>query len=84
MRPATDVHDYQVRLRKAKEEIGKGNHIKLLVQYRGREIQNADEGRTLVNRFVDDLKEIAVIEKQPSMEGRSLTLILAPNRNPKT
>lgn len=80
MRPSTDVHDYQVRLRKAIEEIGRGNHVKIVVQYRGREIQNKEEGEGLLKRFVKDVGDRAVIEKAAAMEGRRLTLTLAPNK----
>ena len=80
MRPATDTHDYQVRLRKAAEEIGRGNHVKLVIQYRGREIQNKEEGEDLMNRFVADLGDSAVVERKPLMEGRKLTLVLAPSK----
>lgn len=81
MRPGTDVHDYQVRLRKAIEELNRGNHVKVVVQYRGREIQNREEGENIAKRFVDDLGELAVIEKEAKMEGRNLTLTLAPNKS---
>lgn len=80
MRPATDVHDYQVRVRKAIAEIGRGNHVKLIIEFRGREIQNQEEGENLMNRFVEDVGDIAMIEKPATLEGRSLTLVLAPNK----
>lgn len=81
MRPGTDVHDYQVRLRKAIEELNRGNHVKVVVQYRGREIQNREEGENIAKRFVNDVGDLAVIEKEAKMEGRNLTLTLAPNKS---
>ena len=83
MRPSTDTHDYQVRLRKAIEEIGRGNHVKLIIQYRARELDNTERGEDMMQRFVDDLGDRAVIERKPTMEGRNLSLVLAPKNKSK-
>ena len=83
MRPSIDTHDYQVRLRKAVEEIGRGNHVKLIVQYRPREMENIEGGEDLVERFMDDLGDNAVVERKPVMEGRNLSVILAPKNKTK-
>lgn len=83
MRPATDVHDYQVRLRKATAEIAKGNHIKVVVTFRGREMQFKDQGKDLLNRFVDELGETVVIERGVRMEGRNMSVVVKPNKEQK-
>jgi len=80
MRPSTDTHDYQVRVRKAIEEIGRGNHVRLIVQYRGRELQNKEEGEDLLKRFVADVGDIAMVDKRAMMEGARLTMTLAPKK----
>lgn len=80
MRPTTDVHDYQVRVRKAVAEIGKGNHVKVVVAFKGREFQFKDQGRELLNRFITDLGEQALVERGVRMEGRNMTVIVKPNK----
>ncbi|GMH33551.1 hypothetical protein BSKO_01385 [Bryopsis sp. KO-2023] len=80
MRPATDVHDYQVRLRKAVAEIAKGNHIKAVVTFRGREMAFKDQGKDLLNRFIGDLGETVVVERGMRMEGRNMSVIVKPNK----
>lgn len=80
MRPGTDTHDYNVRLKKAAQEIEKGNKIRLVCQFRGRENQFADQGFSLFQRFMEDLGENAVVERKAQKEGRLLTMIIGPTK----
>ena len=74
-----DVHDYQVRINNIKKFISQGNKVKVIVMLRGREMQHSKLAFDLANRFVEDLKnEPMAIEKKPQMEGRNVTLFLAP------
>ncbi len=74
-----DTHDYQVRINNIKKFISQGNKVKIVVMLRGREMQHSQLAFDLANRFVEDLKnEHIQIEKQPQMEGRNVTLFLAP------
>ena len=74
-----DTHDYQVRVKNIKKFIGQGNKVKIVVMLRGREMQHANLAFDLMNRFLTDLEqEPIVIEKKPMMEGRNVTLFIAP------
>lgn len=74
-----DVHDYNVRIKNIKKFISQGDKVKIVIMLRGREMQHTELAYELANRFVADLEgEPINIEKKPSMEGRSLIVILAP------
>lgn len=74
-----DTHDYDVRIKNIKKFIAQGNKVKVVVMLRGREMQHANLAFDLANRFVADLEqEPIVIEKKAQLEGRNVTLFLAP------
>lgn len=74
-----DTHDYQVRIKSVQKFIAQGNKVKIIVMLRGREMQHANLAFDLANKFLEDLKEEPLtIEKKPMMEGRNVTLYLAP------
>lgn len=69
-------HDYQTKLRNARGFIERGDKVKLTVFFRGREIVYVDKGRELVNRFVQDLSDIAMIERNDGLEGKAIQIYL--------
>lgn len=74
-----DTHDYQVRIKNTKKFIAQGNKVKVVVMLRGREMQHANLAFDLINKFSADLEgEPIVIEKRPQLEGRNVTMFLAP------
>lgn len=74
-----DTHDYDVRVKNIKKFIAQGNKVKIVVMLRGREMQHSNLAFDLIKRFLTDLEnEPIVIEKKPQMEGRNVTLFLAP------
>ncbi len=74
-----DTHDYQVRVKNIKKFIAQGNKVKIVVMLRGREMQHANLAFDIMNRFLTDLEQDPiVIEKKPQLEGRNVTLFLAP------
>ena len=79
MRPGTDVHDYQVRVRAARKFIDKGNRVKLTLQFRGREMEFKEIGREMFERFVEDLGGDAVvnIEAAAKMQGRQMNMVIS-------
>ena len=77
-RPSTDVGDYNIKLKKIKSFILGGDKTKITVRFRGREILNSDIGLALLNKIRDDLKEIAQVDQDPSLEGRQLLMVLSP------
>lgn len=74
-----DVHDYQTKLRNARRFIERGDKVKLVVFFRGREIVYVDTGRQLVERFVQDLSDVAYVERNDGLEGKAIQVYLAKN-----
>lgn len=74
-----DTHDYQVRIKNIQKFISQGNKVKIVVMLRGREMQHSNLAFDLAKRFLTDLeKEPIVVEKKPQLEGRNVTLYIAP------
>lgn len=74
-----DTHDYEVRIKSINKFIAQGNKVKVVVMLRGREMQHSRLAFDLANKFMEDLKgDTIVVEKQPRLEGRNVTLFLAP------
>ena len=73
-----DVHDFETKLRNATEYINKGHKIKVAVRFKGRQMAHTELGREVILKFADRVKDIAVIEQEPKLEGRSMSLLLAP------
>ena len=73
-----DVHDLQVKARRAAQFLDHGDRVKVTVRFRGREISHANLGRDLLMRTAELLTEHGVIERQPLLEGRSMYIVMAP------
>lgn len=78
LRPRTDKHDLEIKVRQIKGFLADGNKTKVVLTYRGREMANQEMGRTLMNTVIAELGEKCTIEYAPRMEGRSLIMIVAP------
>ncbi len=78
MRPKTEEHDFQVKVRNARRFLEEGNKVKVTVMFRGREVTHPEFGRRLMEKVVEELKDIAQAESSPSMSGRFLTMVVAP------
>lgn len=78
VRPKTDEHDYQTKLKHIRRFLDAGDRCKVTVFFRGREIVHKDRGLTILNRIVEDLGELAKTEQEPKSEGRTMTMLLAP------
>ncbi len=83
LKPNTDEHDVQVKMRHAREFISKGNKVRVTCVFRGREMLHSEYGRKLVQKFCDDLADIASPEAPPKMLGRNLSVVLAPGAKKK-
>lgn len=78
-RPNTEEADFQVKLRKLREFIEQGNKVKVTVQFRGRELAHRDIGSDMLDRLEDELVDEVIVENRPhKMEGRFMTMMLAP------
>ncbi len=79
LRPVTEIHDYNFKIKNAKKFISKGDKVKFTIKFKGREMQHLDIGKNLMNRIIDDTKDIAKVENQPKFEGKQMTMIIQPN-----
>jgi len=80
LRPRTDDHDLETKLKNARRFLIEGDKVKVTVMYRGREMVHRELGRRQLDRVVEMLGPIATVENPPRMEGRFLSMILVPNR----
>ncbi|MBP1541334.1 MAG: translation initiation factor IF-3 [Prevotella sp.] len=78
--PQTDEHDYQFKLKHAKEFLEDGNKVRAYVFFRGRSILFKEQGEVLLLRFANDLEEYGKVEGMPSLEGKKMFLYLAPKK----
>jgi len=78
LRPNTDKHDYDFKLKNAFRFLESGDKVKVLVFFRGREIVHRENGQKLLLRVTETLEDIAVIEQEAKQEGRTLCMIFAP------
>ena len=78
--PQTDEHDYQFKLKHAREFLMDGNKVRAYVFFRGRSILFKEQGEVLLLRFANDLEEYGKVESMPSLEGKKMFLYLAPKK----
>ena len=78
LRPNTDRHDYDFKLKNAFRFLESGDKVKVLVFFRGREIVHRENGQKLLVRVTETLEDIAVVEQEAKQEGRTLCMIFAP------
>lgn len=81
MKPKIDDHDIAFKTRTTEKLLREGDKVKVSVMFRGREVTHPQIGAQLLDRVYKQVKDIAVVEKQPSLEGRFMTMILTPGPN---
>jgi len=79
--PTIEEHDLQTKLKSIVKFLQHGDKVKVSVRFRGRQITHADIGRRVLERVIEDVGDLAVVEKKPNMEGRSMMIILAPKNH---
>ena len=79
LRPGTEIHDYNFKIKNAKKFIIKGDKVKFTVKFKGREMQHVELGKNLMNRIIEDTKDIGKVETHPKFEGRQMIMIIQPN-----
>ena len=80
IRPRTDIHDIEFKLKKARQFLSEGNRLKLSMMFRGREMAHTDRGRESLLAFASRLEDLAAVESLPRMEGRHLSLVMVPKQ----
>ncbi len=78
MRPGIDQHDYDVKMRAMRRFLDEGDKVKVTLRFRGREMAHQDLGLKVLHRVRDDIEELGKIEQVPKMEGRQMTMVVAP------
>ena len=74
LRPGTETHDYNFKIKNAKKFINKGDKVKFTVKFKGREMQHTE----LMNKIIEETKDIAKVESQPKFEGKQMVMIIQP------
>jgi translation initiation factor IF-3 len=82
-RPGTDEADYQIKLRNLRRFLEQGDKAKVTLRYRGREMAHQELGMEMLKRIEKDLEELGAVEQFPKMEGRQLTMVIAPRSKKK-
>jgi translation initiation factor IF-3 len=80
LRPVTDEHDYQIKLRNAKRFLEDGDKVKFIVQFRGREMAHQEFGLRYLEKAQTDLEGLIAIEQAPKIEGRNAIMIVSPTK----
>ena len=78
LRPGTEAHDYNFKIKNAKKFITKGDKVKFTVKFKGREMQHTQMGRDLLDRVQQDIKAVGKLELSPQFEGRQMIMIIQP------
>ena len=78
MRPNIDHHDYDVKMRAMNRFLDDGDKVKVTLRFRGREMAHQDLGLKVLERVRDDLEAVSKVEQFPKMEGRQMTMVIAP------
>tara|TARA_B100001750_G_C15286512_1_gene485128 strand:- start:59 stop:604 length:546 start_codon:yes stop_codon:yes gene_type:complete len=78
LRPVTEVHDYNFKIKNAKKFLEKGDKVKFTVKFKGREMQHTDLGKELMTRIINDTSTIGKVEVHPKFEGRQIIMIIQP------
>ena len=75
--PNIEEHDFGFKSKNARKFLEDGNKVKITVRFRGRELNNVKAGEAVLNKFIDELEDISVLERKPKLEGRNMFIMLA-------
>lgn len=78
LRPGIEEHDFNVKFKNAVRFLEDGDKVKVTIMFRGRELSHPELGEVLLNKMATQLKEMAVVERQPKLEGKNMIMIVAP------
>jgi translation initiation factor IF-3 len=81
LRPKIGQHDYETKMGHVVRFLNQRAKVKVTIMFRGREREHPDRGRDLLMRLAEDVRELGAIESQPLLEGRNMTMVLAPTKN---
>ena len=78
MRPVTETHDYEFKVKNAKKFIAKGDKVKFTIRFKGRELQHPHLGNELMTKIKEDMKDIGRVELQPKFDGKQMIMVIQP------
>ena len=78
MRPVTETHDYDFKVKNAKKFIAKGDKVKFTVRFKGRELQHSHLGKELMDKIKEDMKDIGKVELHPKFDGKQMIMVIQP------
>ncbi|MDC1245387.1 translation initiation factor IF-3 [Pelagibacteraceae bacterium] len=78
MRPVTETHDYDFKVKNAKKFIGKGDKVKFTIRFKGRELQHSHLGRELMDKIKVDMQDIGKVELHPKFDGKQMIMVIQP------
>ena len=81
LRPNIEDHDFDVKLKNALRFLDDGDKVKITIMFRGRELSHPELGRVLLDRMADCIRELAIIEREPKLEGKNMIMIVSPKAN---
>jgi translation initiation factor IF-3 len=80
LHPNTDVHDFEFKVKHALNFLDEGNKVKVVVMFKGREMAYQDQGKILIQKFIEKIDDAAKVEGEIKMEGRNMSAILVPSK----
>ena len=78
MRPVTEIHDYEFKVKNAKKFISKGDKVKFTIRFKGRELQHSHLGNELMSKIKEDMREVGKVELQPKFDGKQMIMVIQP------
>ena len=78
MRPVTETHDYEFKVKNAKKFISKGDKVKFTIRFKGRELQHSHLGNELMTKIKEDMREVGKVELQPKFDGKQMIMVIQP------
>ena len=80
LRPMIETHDYEVKVKQAKKFLEQGNKVKFTMRFKGRELSANDMGKKILSQLVEDLEGFCRIDSEMKLEGRQMTMVVAPTK----
>ena len=78
LRPVTETHDYQFKIKHAQKFISKGDKVKFTIRFKGRELQHSHLGNELMNKIKEDMQDIGKVELHPKFDGKQMIMVIQP------
>ena len=78
MRPVTEIHDYEFKVKNAKKFISKGDKVKFTIRFKGRELQHSSLGDKLMEKIKNDMESVGRVELQPKFDGKQMIMVIQP------